>query len=89
MPVSTPERPLQGIHFIVSGEVRVSDHRQLDIARSGLVLDRGDSFGEYSIVGAQPFPSQIDTLTDLQTQFLPRSSTSPPPRTRSRGCDGW
>ena len=69
--VSTPERPLRGIHFIVSGEVRLSDDHHLDIARSGMVLDRGDSFGEYSVVGARPFPSRIDTLTDLRTQFLP------------------
>ena len=65
------EQPLLGIHRITSGLVGLADQSQDHLARS-LVLEAGDTFGEYSVVaGARVFPSALRALTKVETQFLP------------------
>jgi predicted acylesterase/phospholipase RssA/CRP-like cAMP-binding protein len=43
-------RPLQAVYTICSGVVAVSDNAQVDMARRGILLEAGDTFGEYSLV---------------------------------------
>jgi predicted acylesterase/phospholipase RssA len=69
--IADRDHPLGGIHFVTSGMVRVADHDRLDMARSGLILDRGDSFGEHTVVGWPAFPSRLEAFTAVTTLFLP------------------
>ena len=69
--IAAPGRPLLGWYLIESGAVATADDAVVDLARRGLVLERNDMFGEYSLVpGAAPFPSVLRALTEVRTQFL-------------------
>jgi NTE family protein len=69
--IAAPGRPLMGWYLIESGTVVTADDAVADLARRGLVLERHDMFGEYSLVpGADPFPSVLRALTSVETKFL-------------------
>ena len=69
--IATPGRPLLGWYLIESGAVATADDAVADLARRGLILERHDMFGEYSLVpGEKPFPSVLRALTEVGTQFL-------------------
>jgi predicted acylesterase/phospholipase RssA/CRP-like cAMP-binding protein len=46
--ICDPDHPLSAAYLIESGYVSARDHIYVDISRLGLVLEHGDTFGEYA-----------------------------------------
>jgi predicted acylesterase/phospholipase RssA len=85
--IAAPGRPLLGWYLIESGAVATADDTVADLARRGLILERNDMFGEYSLVEeADPFPSVMRALTDVVTLFL-RAEIYPSLKQRVVGLD--
>lgn len=63
--IAEPGRPVVGVYCVLSGVIAVSDELQADLGRRGILIERGDSFGEYSLmdkIRALPKPKEARDL---------------------------
>ena len=88
--ICDPDHPLSAAYLIESGYVSARDHIYVDISRLGLVLEHGDTFGEYAFfeptaetVRFTPFVKAAMSEhmpTKLPAPGEPRRMTGPMPR---------
>ncbi len=80
--IAEPSRPLVGAHVIEDGVVGVSDDQQVDLSARGIVFERGDTFGEYSLLdqmGHIPPASDTDGVIALYLRWAANRKVRPFP----------
>jgi CRP-like cAMP-binding protein len=69
-PIFEPGDPAEALYIILSGEVRIVDESEDDVARLG----QGDFFGELSLLRRTSHTKRAEVLEDSELMVLPQQS---------------
>jgi voltage-gated potassium channel len=67
-PIFEPGDPAEALYIILSGEVRIVDEAEDDVAR----LDQGDFFGELSLLRRTSHSKRAEAVEDSELMVLPQ-----------------
>jgi CRP-like cAMP-binding protein len=67
-PIFEPGEPAEALYIILSGEVRIVDETEDDVARLG----RGDFFGELSLLRRTSHSRRAEAVEDSELMVLPQ-----------------
>jgi predicted acylesterase/phospholipase RssA/CRP-like cAMP-binding protein len=68
--IAEPGRPVTGVYCVQRGVIAVSDDVVVDMGRRGILLESGDTFGEYSLMDKiRALPKELADRSPLHWRF--------------------